>query len=130
MIATKETTRTAVLAGRLERDRLLSWLGLACALGVSAALNFWNLAQNGYANLYYSVAVQSMLQSWHNFFFASYDAGGFISVDKPPVALWVQTISAGIFGFNSFALLLPEALAGIASVALVYYLVRRYFGPL
>src|SRR5205807_3866103 len=127
---TKETVRTTLLEARLERDTLLSWLGLGSALAVSAALNLWNLAQNGYSNLYYSVAVRSMLQSFHNFFFASYDAGGVISVDKPPVALWVQAISAKLFGFSSLSLLMPEALAGVASVALVYFLVRRVFGAL
>jgi 4-amino-4-deoxy-L-arabinose transferase-like glycosyltransferase len=133
MIATKETlttVRPATLAGRLERETILSWLGAAFPLAVSALLNTWNLAQNGYSNLYYSVAVQSMTQSWQNFFFASYDAGGFITVDKPPVALWIQAISAKLFGFSSLSLLLPEALAGVASVALLYYLVRRLFGPL
>src|SRR5438045_619963 len=135
MIANQEALsgqaiRTTVRVGRLEREKVLHWLGLACALSVSAVLNLWNLAQNGYSNTYYAVAVQSMLQSWHNFFFASYDAGGFISVDKPPVALWAQAISAKIFGFGGIALLLPEALAGVASVALVYYLVRRVFGTL
>src|SRR5438270_14086901 len=117
MIATKETTNTtntAALVGRIEREKILSWMGLAFPLAVSAALNLWNLAQNGYDNLYYSVAVQSMLQSFHNFFFASYDAGGFISVDKPPVALWLQTLSAKLLGFSPIALLLPEALAGVA----------------
>src|SRR5947208_2186238 len=114
MIATKETTNTRVLVGRLEREKVLSWLGVAFPLVVSAALNLWNLAQNGYSNLYYSVAVQSMIQSWHNFFFATYDAGGFITVDKPPVALWMQTISAKIFGFSSLSLLMPEALVGVA----------------
>ena len=82
--ATREITKPLVQVNRLERDRIFSWLGLGFALAVSAVLNLWNLAQNGYSNLYYSVAVQSMLQSWHNFFFASYDAGGFITVDKPP----------------------------------------------
>src|SRR5438270_6099786 len=133
MIATKETTNTtntAALVGRIEREKILSWMGLAFPLVVSATLNLWNLAQNGYSNLYYSVAVQSMMQSFHNFFFASYDAGGFISVDKPPVALWIQTISAKIFGFSPLSLLMPEALAGVASVALVYYLVKRIFGTL
>src|SRR5689334_4645298 len=130
MITTTETTKTAVLAGRIEREKLLSWLGLAGALAVSAGLNLWNLAQNGYDNLYYSVAVQSMLQSRHNFFFASYDAGGFISVDKPPVALWIQTLGAKLLGFNALGILLPEALAGIASVALLFFLARRLFGPL
>jgi 4-amino-4-deoxy-L-arabinose transferase-like glycosyltransferase len=130
MIATKESTRALVLVGRLERDKVLSWLGLAFPVAISAILNLWNLSQNGYSNSYYSVAVQSMMQSFRNFFFASYDAGGFISVDKPPVALWIQAVSAKIFGFSSLSLLLPEALAGVASVALVYYLVRRIFGTL
>ncbi|HET7078586.1 MAG TPA: glycosyltransferase family 39 protein, partial [Chloroflexia bacterium] len=130
MITTTDTTKSAVLSGRLTRDSVLAWLGLAGPLVVSAVLNLWNLAQNGYDNLYYSVAVQSMLQSWHNFFFAAYDAGGFISVDKPPVALWIQTLSARLLGFNALGILLPQALAGIASVGLLYYLVRRLFGPL
>jgi 4-amino-4-deoxy-L-arabinose transferase-like glycosyltransferase len=130
MIATRETTQTVPLAGRIEREKLLSALGLAGVLTLSAALNLWNLANNGYSNLYYSTAVQSMVQSWHNFFFASYDAGGFITVDKPPVALWVQALSVKLFGFNSLALLVPEALAGVASVALLYFLVKRLFGPL
>lgn len=130
MIATRETVRTVVSVGRLERDKLLSWLGLSCVLALSALLNFWNLSQNGYSNLYYSVAVQSMLQNFHNFFFASYDMGGFITVDKPPVALWVQAISAKLFGFSSLSLLAPQALAGTASVALLYFLVRRVFGTL
>jgi len=127
-IATNETTNTGVLVGRLERDRVLGWLAPAFPIAVAAILNLWNLAQNGYSNLYYSVAVQSMMQSFHNFFFASYDAGGYISVDKPPVALWIQTISARIFGFNSLSLLVPEALAGVAAVAIMYFLVKRHFG--
>jgi 4-amino-4-deoxy-L-arabinose transferase-like glycosyltransferase len=130
MIATKELTKPAALAGRLEMEKLLPRLGLGVALAVSAALNLWNLAQNGYGNTYYAVAVQSMLTSWKNFFFAAYDAGGFITVDKPPVALWIQALSAKIFGFNGLALLVPEALAGVASVALLYFLVKRLFGPL
>jgi Dolichyl-phosphate-mannose-protein mannosyltransferase len=130
MIATNETARPAVLVGRLDRDKLLQRLSLGFALLVSAILNLWNLSQNGYDNEYYATAVQSMLQNWHNFFFASYDAGGYITVDKPPVALWMQAISAKIFGFGGPALLVPVALAGVASVALLYFLVKRIFGPL
>src|SRR5947199_9702664 len=98
--ATREVTKPLVQVNRLERDRIFSWLGLSFALAVSAVLNLWNLSQNGYSNLYYSVAVQSMLQSFHNFFFASYDAGGYISVGTPPVALWMQAISSKRFGFR------------------------------
>src|SRR6476469_2720891 len=130
MIATGEQTQVTGWAGRLEREKIFSGFGLGAALLMSAVLNCWNLTQNGYDNLYYSVAVQSMMQSWHNFFFASYDAGGFISVDKPPVALWMQTLGAKLLGFNALGILLPEALAGVASVGLLYYLVRRLFGPL
>ncbi len=130
MIATRESIRPVVRVGGLTWHKVSTWLSLACPLVLSALLNFWNLSQNGYSNIYYSVAVQSMLQNWHNFFFGSYDAGGFITVDKPPVALWMQAISAKIFGFSSLSILLPEALVGVACVGLVYFLVKRIFGTL
>ncbi len=69
-----------------------------------------------------------MLTSWSNFFFVSFDAG-FVSVDKPPLGLWIQAASAWLFGFHGWALLLPQAIAGVLSVALIYHLVRRPFGP-
>src|SRR5438105_11397361 len=100
MIATKETTRTPALVRQIQWERVLAWLSAAFPAAVSAVLNLWNLSQNGYSNTYYSVAVQSMLQNWRNFFYASYDAGGFISVDKPPVSRGLQAISAKIFGFS------------------------------
>jgi len=73
--------------------------------------------------------VKSMLTSWHNFFFVSFDAGGFVTVDKPPLGLWVQAASAALFGFNGVSLILPQAVAGVLSVLLLYHLVRRTFGP-
>lgn len=130
MIATQETIRPTLHVRALDRNRIMNWLSLVCPLILSALLNVWNLAQNGFSNTYYSAAVQSMLQSWRNFFFASYDAGGFITVDKPPVALWIQAISAKLFGFSSLSILLPEALAGVGCVAIVYFLVKRLFGTL
>jgi 4-amino-4-deoxy-L-arabinose transferase-like glycosyltransferase len=103
-------------------------VALSGILALSAFLNLYKLAQNGYANTYYAAAVRSMLLSWHNFFFASFDPGGLVSVDKPPLALWVETASAKLFGFSSASILIPEALAGIGSVGLLYLLVQRYFG--
>jgi 4-amino-4-deoxy-L-arabinose transferase-like glycosyltransferase len=103
-------------------------LTLAAVLVLSAFLNLYDLTGEGYSNDYYSAAVKNMLTSWHNFFFASFDAG-FVSVDKPPLGLWVQAASAWLFGFNELSLLLPQAIAGILSVALLYHLVRRAFGP-
>ncbi|MCA1728166.1 MAG: glycosyltransferase family 39 protein [Actinobacteria bacterium] len=107
----------------------LSWhkLALAAVLLLSAFLNLFRLTSLGYGNAYYAAAVKNMLTSWHNFFFVSFDAG-FVSVDKPPLGLWIQAASAYLFGFNGLSLLLPQALAGILSVALLYHLVRRAFG--
>jgi 4-amino-4-deoxy-L-arabinose transferase-like glycosyltransferase len=103
---------------------------LACGavLLFAAFLDLFRLSEVGYGNTYYAAAVKSMLQSWHNFFFASFDPGGFVTIDKPPVAFWLQTISAKLFGFNGVSLALPQALAGVASVAVLYVLVRRIFG--
>ncbi len=97
-------------------------------LGLTAVLNLWNLGINGWANTYYSAAVRSMSTSWHNFLFASLDQTGLMTVDKPPLALWVQALSVRVFGSGSLSILIPEALMGVAAVALVYDLVARRFG--
>ena len=101
---------------------------LVALVVVAAGLNLWDLSRNGWANDYYAAAVRSMTMSWHNFLFASFDPSGVMTVDKPPLALWVEALSARIFGFNSWAILVPQALMGTATVALVYDLVRRPFG--
>src|SRR5256885_1573147 len=94
---------------------------------ISVVMNFYALGKNGFGS-YYPAAIRSMLDSWQNFFFVSYDPGGFVSIDKPPVGFWLEAASAKIFGFNSVSILLPQALAGVLSVWLLYYLVRRHFG--
>src|SRR5436305_4001783 len=95
---------------------------------LAAVLNLWALSQNGWANEYYSAAVRSMASSWHNFLYDSFDPSGIMTVDKPPLALWVQALSVRVFGFHSLSMLVPQALMGVASVGLVYDLVRRMFG--
>src|ERR671932_470990 len=128
---TQELTRksTTLSGGVRSLVSNLPWHGLALAaiLILSAFLNLFRLTSEGYANEYYSAAVKNMLTSWHNFFFVSFDSG-FVSVDKPPLGLWIQAASAYLFGFHGWALLLPQALAGILSVALLYHLVSRAFG--
>jgi 4-amino-4-deoxy-L-arabinose transferase-like glycosyltransferase len=104
------------------RPELLGLLVLA------AVLYLWALGQNGWANEYYSAAVRSMASNWHNFLYGSFDASGVMTVDKPPLSLWVEALSVRAFGFNSLAILVPQALMGMASVALVYDLTRRRFG--
>ncbi|MCL6560451.1 MAG: glycosyltransferase family 39 protein, partial [Firmicutes bacterium] len=101
---------------------------LTTILLASAFLNLYGLNREGYGNTYYAAAVKSMLMSWHNFFYAAFDPNGFISIDKPPIDFWIQAAFAKVLGFHGWVLLLPQALAGVASVAILYHLVRRTFG--
>ncbi|MFD1540935.1 ArnT family glycosyltransferase [Nonomuraea guangzhouensis] len=94
-------------------------------LALAAVLYTWALGQNGYANDYYSAAIYSGTQSWKAFFFGALDAGSYITVDKPPLALWVMGLSARLFGFGTWSMLLPQAVAGVAAVGLVHSAVRR-----
>jgi 4-amino-4-deoxy-L-arabinose transferase-like glycosyltransferase len=103
-------------------------LALGAVLAFSALLELYRLGQNGWANQYYSAAVRSMLGSLHNFFFVSSDPGGLITVDKPPLGLWLQTVSAAVFGFHPLSLLVPEALCGVLTVAVVYFIVAPRLG--
>ncbi|AFU05934.1 glycosyltransferase family 39 protein [Nocardia brasiliensis] len=88
-----------------------------------------NLSANGWANSFYSAAVQAGSVSWKAFFFGSSDAANSITVDKPPASLWLMELSVRAFGLNSWSILVPEVLLGVASVALVWATVRRPFGP-
>ena len=98
-------------------------------LAHTALLYLWDLSRNGYANDFYAAAVQAGTKSWKAAFFGSFDSSNFITVDKTPASLWVDELSAKIFGFNSWSLLAPQAIEGVASVALLYAAVRRWFGP-
>jgi 4-amino-4-deoxy-L-arabinose transferase-like glycosyltransferase len=109
-------------------DRLLARPELPGLLGIAAVLNLWSLSINGWANTYYSAAVRSMSTNWHDFLFASLDRSGLMTVDKPPLSLWVQALSARVFGFHPLSLLVPQALMGVVAVGLVYDLTRRRFG--
>ena len=114
----KASKRPEAIAAVLRR--MAPHVPILAVLGLAGVLNGWALANVGWGNAYYSAAVRSMMQSWHNFVFASFEPGGFVAVDKPPLSLWVQTISAKVFGFNQLSLLVPQAVAGVLSVWLVY----------
>ena len=105
--------------------RRLPLLGL---LAATALLYLWTLSASGWANDFYDAA-QAAIQSWKAFFFGSSDAANFITVDKPPAAPQVMGLSARLFGVSSWSLLVPQALMGVATVALVHATVRRWFGP-
>jgi 4-amino-4-deoxy-L-arabinose transferase-like glycosyltransferase len=104
-----------------ERPALLALLAL------TALLYLWNLSASGYGNSFYAAAVQAGTKSWKAMFFGSSDSSNFITVDKPPASLWVMEISARIVGFNSWSLLVPQALEGVAVVGVLYASVRRWF---
>src|SRR3989475_333903 len=104
-------------------------LSFAALMAVTFVLYVWGLDRNGWANAYYAAAVQAGTKSWKAFFFGSLDACTFITVDKSPAFLWVMEISARLFGFNQWSVLVPQALEGVATVAIVYVAVRRWFGP-
>src|SRR6185437_9899030 len=110
------------------RRRALPFPELGALLLLAGVLNLWALDRNGWANQYYSAAVRSMSTSWHNFLYGSFDPSGLMTVDKPPLALWVQALSARVFGFHPWSILVPQALMGVATVALVYDLTRRLWG--
>ena len=97
-------------------------------LSATAFLYLYGLGRIGYGNTFYAAAVQAGTKSWKAFFFGSSDASNFITVDKPPASLWVMEISARIFGVNAWSLMVPEALMGVGTVALVSLAVRRWFG--
>ncbi|GAB3397949.1 hypothetical protein GCM10027515_02680 [Schumannella luteola] len=121
----REAGRALVLGRRgallWERPALL---GL---LAVTAVLYIWNLGASGYANSFYSAAVQAGSVNWEAFFYGSSDAANSITVDKPPASLWIMALSVRLFGLSSWSILLPEAIMGVITVAIVYATVRRRF---
>jgi 4-amino-4-deoxy-L-arabinose transferase-like glycosyltransferase len=103
-------------------------LPLSLIAAVAVLARTWQLSQNDFGRQYYAAGVLSMLGSWHNFIFNAFDPAGFVSIDKPPVAIWLQVASAKLFGFGTLSILLAQAMAGSAAVLLVYVLVRKYWG--
>ncbi|MFD9817077.1 ArnT family glycosyltransferase [Streptomyces sp. NPDC059080] len=102
--------------------------GLLVLLLVTAVLYLWDLSASGYANQFYSAAVQAGSESWKAFFFGSSDAANSITVDKPPAALWPMALSVRLFGLGAWQVLVPQALMGVATVGVLYAAVRRRFG--
>ncbi|HJQ04832.1 MAG TPA: glycosyltransferase family 39 protein [Nocardioides sp.] len=102
--------------------------GLAALLLGTAVTYLWSLSASGWANSFYSAAVQAGSVSWKAFLFGSLDSGNAITVDKPPASLWVMDLSVRVFGLSSWTILVPEALMGVATVWLTYLAVRRAAG--
>ncbi|MGZ4802969.1 MAG: ArnT family glycosyltransferase, partial [Acidimicrobiia bacterium] len=126
-----ETARRTSL-GRLWRGRPEdpAWTrpALLALLVATTLLYLWGLSASGWANSYYAAAVQAGTKSWKALLFGSTDASNFITIDKTPASLWPSVVAARIFGFNSWSLLVPQALEGVATVGILYLAVRRWFG--
>ena len=107
-----------------------SWArpALLLLLAATAALYLFDLSNSGYANDFYAAAVKSGTESWKAWLFGSLDSGNSITVDKPPASLWLMVLSARIFGFSSFSMLLPQALLGIGTVGVTYASIKRWSG--
>ncbi|HSX96420.1 MAG TPA: glycosyltransferase family 39 protein, partial [Streptomyces sp.] len=118
-------------AGRLWRGRPEDnrWIrpGFLLTLLLIGGLYTWNLTASGYANSFYSAAVQAGSQSWKAFFFGSLDSGNAITVDKPPASLWPMALSVRLLGLNSFAILFPQVLMAVATAGVLWAAVRRRF---
>ncbi|MFD9213337.1 ArnT family glycosyltransferase [Streptomyces sp. NPDC059544] len=112
--------------GRAE-DPVWARPALIALLALTGALYLYNLSASGWANSFYSAAVQAGGESWKAFFFGSSDAANSITVDKPPAALWPMALSVRLFGLGSWQILVPEVLMGVAAVAVVHAAVRRRF---
>src|SRR4051794_9456908 len=113
----------------LTAPRFLKRLPLAAVLALAAVLCLWNLTRNGYSNEYYAAATKAGSVSWKAWFFGSIDPGSLITVDKPPLSLWLMGLSARVLGFSSFSVLLPQALCTVAAVGVLFATVRRVAGP-
>ena len=109
------------------RMRWEPWALAALLVGTAVAY-IWGLGASGWANSFYAAAVQAGSESWKAFFFGSSDAANSITVDKPPMSLWLMSLSVRVFGLSSWAMLVPQALLGVGSVALLYATVKRWFG--
>ncbi|HEY3464960.1 MAG TPA: glycosyltransferase family 39 protein [Amycolatopsis sp.] len=125
-LSAPEHAQPAPRAARKPRWVKPSVAGLLLGTGL---LYLWDLAKTGWANDFYAMAAQAGTWSWKALFFGSLDPGNVVTVDKPPFSLWVMGLSGRIFGFSSWSLLVPNALAGVASVGLLYLAVRRLSGP-
>ena len=111
------------------RFRISSRIGLGVLLAATAVLYLWNLSASGWANSFYSAAAQAGASNWTAMLFGSSDAANAITVDKTPASLWIMDISVRVFGLNPWSVLAPQALEGVAAVALLYAAVRRVSGP-
>ena len=129
------TTETMPAQKPFLKKNLLPGVTVATALvivimALSLGLHLYNIDSIGDANAYYTAAVKSMLMSWKNFFFVAAEPGGSVSIDKPPLGLWIEAVFAYFLGVSGFSVSLPNILAGIFGIPLLYAMVKKYAGEM
>ncbi|MBK7456403.1 MAG: glycosyltransferase family 39 protein [Anaerolineales bacterium] len=129
------TTETIPVQSSILKKKLFLGLTISTVLVIfimafSFGLHMYNIEAIGDANAYYTAAVKSMLQSWSNFFFVAAEPGGSVTVDKPPLGLWIEAVFAYLLGVSGFSVSLPNILAGVFGIPLLYAMVKKYMGEL
>src|ERR1700722_2378769 len=123
-----DRTRLNVVSTASAQAIRIRWGALGLIVAAAFALRLWRLDAIGFGTEYYAAGVRSMLESPRAFFFNAFDPYGFVSLDKPPVAFWLQVLSATVLGFSGFSLVLPQVLEGVAAVVVVWQIVRERAG--
>ncbi len=123
-------SKPSILGRKLLPGVTVATLAVIAIMVLSAVLHFINIDRIGDANAYYTAAVKSMLGSWSNFFFVAAEPGGSVTVDKPPLGLWIEAVFAYFLGVSGFSVSLPNILAGIFGVPLLYVMIKKYMGEL
>ncbi len=126
--ATEDIKGLSRVRGEYGRATLFEAAGFGGLLLMASMLYLWNITINGMANSYYAAAAQAASVNWTAWLFGSLDAANFMSVDKPPISMMIMGLFGRVFGFSSWSMLVPHALAGVMTVALVYAAVRRWYG--
>jgi 4-amino-4-deoxy-L-arabinose transferase-like glycosyltransferase len=124
----REPASSPAETGRRQPRSVAGVVAQALVAALAGVLYTVHLSHNGAGNSFYAAGVRSASESWKAFFFGSLDPGSFLTIDKPPVALWVMGLSARVFGYSSWSILLPNAIAGVGAVVVLYNLVRRGAG--
>lgn len=122
--------RPSMLGKKILPGMSIGTLTIIAIMVASFALHMYNIKSIGNANEYYTAAVDSMLKSWSNFFFVAAEPGGSVTVDKPPLGLWIQTVFAYFLGVSGFSVSLPNILAGVFGIGLLYSMMKKYMGEL
>lgn len=123
-------SKPSLLGRKLLPGVTVATMVLIAIMVLSTILHFVNMDSIGDANAYYTAAVKSMLMSWKNFFFVAAEPGGSVTVDKPPLGLWIEAVFAYFLGVSGFSVSLPNILAGVLDIPLLYVMVRKYMGEL